>query len=274
MRSGSCWSFATAAAVLVSLSMAQSAGTQKPPRAQPTQGDVQAAIAEGIETGRSAYIPLPKDQRVTRGAGGTIEMEPRPAATPDHYGADVALAILSLDQYWSEALPKIFNRQYRAPAKLYQYVPSQGDNGLRCGTTAPGPRNAIYCPGDDTIQWDGTFLFGLYKEFGDFSPAVVVAHEWGHAVQHRLGLLANGAYSIQIELQADCLAGAWTRHAEVVQKIIEAGDVDEAIRTLFEVRDPVGTPWFDPTAHGTGQQRIRSFNTGYDAANGARACVR
>jgi len=271
MRSGSRWSIAVVA-MLVSLSIALPVETQGP-RPQPTQGDVQATIAEGIERRRSAYIPLPNDQPVTRGAAGTLETEPQPNATPDDYGADLVLALRSLEQYWSEALPKLFERQYRPAPRLYQYVPSQRDNGLPCGKTVPGPRNAIYCPANDTIQWDGNFLFGLYKEFGDFSPALVVAHEWGHAVQQRLGLISNAAYSIQIELQADCLAGAWTRHAEVVHKILEPGDVDEGIRTLFEVRDRVGTPWFDPSAHGTGQQRIQSFNNGYYAQSGARGCV-
>jgi predicted metalloprotease len=273
MTSGSRCSFASlAVALALSFSVClQPAATQT---AQPTQGDAQAAVAEGIEKGRSMAIPVPNERRLTRGSGGSLAFEPKPAANPSEYGSDMALAIRALDEYWAEALPNSFKRQYRTPAKLYQYIPAKGDQGFPCGKQTPGPRNAIYCPMDDSIQWDGNFLYGLYKEFGDFAPALVLAHEWGHAVQQRLGLLSTASYTIERELQADCLAGAWTRYAEVVQKILEPGDIDEGIRTLFEVRDKVGTPWFDPSAHGTGQQRIRSFNGGYDAPNGARACVR
>lgn len=272
MRSEFHWAATVVTILVVGSSITWPVETQSAPP-QPTPGDVQAAIAEGIERARSGYIPLPKAPAVTRGGVNTLEIEPQPSATPDDYAADMVLGIRSLQQYWSEALPGLFKRQYRSAPKLYQYVHSQGDNGLVCGKTAPGPRNAIYCPATDTIQWDGSFLYGLYKEFGDFSPVFVVAHEWGHAVQQRLGLISNAVYPIEVELQADCLAGAWTRHAEAVHKILEPGDVDEAIRTLFEVRDPVGTPAFDPSAHGTGQQRIQSFNNGYYAQAGARACV-
>jgi predicted metalloprotease len=42
--------------------------------------------------------------------------------------------------------------------------------------------------------------------------------------------------------------------------IIEPGDVDEGTVSLFEAGDDL--PWFDPRAHGTGDQRREAFTTG------------
>ena len=90
-------------------------------------------------------------------------------------------------------------------------------------------------------------------------------------MQQRLGRLGGDRYTIQSELEADCLAGAWAAWAEK-RKLLEPGDIDEALMVMFNSRDKVGTPWFDANAHGTGQQRISAFNKGYEQ-NSAKACL-
>jgi predicted metalloprotease len=135
--------------------------------------------------------------------------------------------------------------------------------------------NAFYCggPNDDYIAYDNSFLFPrLNQRFGSVSAALVLAHETGHAVQHRAGV---NAPSIVIELQADCFAGAWTRYArdsqdDSVQLVPTA--LDSSVAVMLTLRDQVGTPAANPQAHGLGFDRVNAFQTGYE--KGPRACAR
>lgn len=140
-------------------------------------------------------------------------------------------------------------------------------------STPCGPallNNAFYCPADHAIYYDLGLMQDLLKTKGDFGPAFVVAHEWGHLVQANLGILQDDSlFTIQIELQADCLAGVWTADADS-RGVLDEGDFDEGLATLFSVGDARDTPWFDPGAHGTGGQRIDAYDAGYDL--GIDAC--
>ena len=83
------------------------------------------------------------------------------------------------------------------------------------------------------------FFDELKREFkapGDFAQAYVIAHEVGHHVQNILGTMEkvnqagnSNELSVRLELQADCYAGVWAYYAQK-QGLVEAGDVEEAIR--------------------------------------------
>lgn len=131
---------------------------------------------------------------------------------------------------------------------------------------------AFYCTRDGTIYLEDEFSVFLYDR-GDFALALVVAHEWAHHVQAQNGgylVTATGGdtgdpmlYTIEIELQADCLAGVWAQDAEV-RGWLEAGDVEEAVSLSLEVGgDLPGTSIYDVYAHGSGQQRADAFLAGY-----------
>jgi predicted metalloprotease len=129
---------------------------------------------------------------------------------------------------------------------------------------------AFYCQPDDFIGWDNARFFpALYERFGDFAVALVIAHEWGHAIQQRAGI--SGA-TIDEEMQADCFAGAWANSILNGDSdlVLSAGDLDEAIAGFLVFRDAPGTPQSDPGAHGTAFQRVAAFRDG--VVDGVREC--
>ncbi len=152
--------------------------------------------------------------------------------------------------------------------------------GIRsaCGTasTAVGP---FYCQLDHKVYIDLAFYDELKRRFGapgDFAQAYVIAHEVGHHVQNLRGLLGKGSVDqIHIELQADCLAGAWAKDANR-RGLVETGDVDEALNAASQIGDDMiqkktqGYVQPETWTHGSSAQRRSSFQKGLDG--GAPAC--
>src|SRR5262249_11774372 len=105
--------------------------------------------------------------------------------------------------------------------------------------------------------------------------AYVIAHEVGHHVQNQLGLLGHGRGSVEVELQADCLAGAWAKDADARGEV-ETGDIDEAINAAKQIGDDMiqkreqGYVQPETSTPGSAAQRSSSFRKGYDG--GATAC--
>ena len=148
-----------------------------------------------------------------------------------------------------------------------------------CGTatSAVGP---FYCPLDHKVYIDLAFYDDLRARFGapgDFAQAYVIAHEIGHHVQNLSGLLDKhgDAGSVETELQADCLAGAWARDAEGRQ-LLEVGDIDEALNAASQIGDDTiqrkttGRVQPETFTHGSAAQRTGAFRRGYKG--GASAC--
>ena len=81
-----------------------------------------------------------------------------------------------------------------------------------CGDTTYGIVNAGYCLDDHTIGWDrGEFLPALQQAHGDMGVTMVLAHEYGHAIQYQSGMADDDTPTLVSEQQADCLAGAYMR---------------------------------------------------------------
>src|SRR5690606_5004874 len=139
-----------------------------------------------------------------------------------------------------------------------------------CGSasSAVGP---FYCPLDRKVYIDLSFYDDLRRRFGapgDFAQAYVIAHEVGHHVQNQRGLLGRGEVdSIQVELQADCLAGAWARSADA-RGLVEVGDVDEALHAAAQIGDDTiqrrtqGRVQPETWTHGSAAQRSSAFRRG------------
>ncbi|HEY1817688.1 MAG TPA: neutral zinc metallopeptidase [Kofleriaceae bacterium] len=146
-----------------------------------------------------------------------------------------------------------------------------------CGTasTAVGP---FYCPNDEKVYLDLSFFDELSRQLGapgQFAQAYVIAHELGHHIQRLEGILGRGGSSVPIELQADCLAGAWAKDADS-RGILERGDVDQALNAASQIGDDTlqrkqqGYVQPETFTHGTSAQRKGSFEKGYEG--GGAAC--
>ena len=101
----------------------------------------------------------------------------------------------------------------------------------------------VYDDGEDGV------LYGLAEEFGPSILGVVLAHEFGHAIQARAGDLDRGLPTITTEQQADCFAGAWVARAadgEADGLTFTDAEVRTGLIAMITVRDPIGIDQFRP----------------------------
>jgi predicted metalloprotease len=182
-------------------------------------------------------------------------------------------AIDDIQRFWTQQMPQVFGKPYRPVSAFYSVDPG-GDQPAPCTNSASDIRgNAFYCPTQDIVAWDRKVLFpDLAKRFGSFLIAMVLAHEWGHVIQHRTSLPSNR--TIVLETQADCYAGAWTASAlrgGAPHFQISRQDLDSALAGYLLFRDPVGAQADDRQAHGSGFDRISAFQEGFD--QGPKHCT-
>ncbi len=197
----------------------------------------------------------------------------------------LAAAVLhDLEGWWGGQFPKLANGARFTPLKGYFSVDSSHDGpGPPCTESASEVEgNAFYCPRADIIAYDRAALLPVLRQkFGDSAVIVVIAHEFGHAVQQRLEAssptaagLSSGAPTILSEGQADCYAGGFLRAVhDGATPDLRTGDkgIDAAMNALITFRDPVGTDAADDRAHGNAFDRVSSFQDGYDG--GPAACA-
>ncbi|TFV50477.1 hypothetical protein [Blastococcus sp. TF02A-35] len=191
-------------------------------------------------------------------------------------------ALADLQTFWSEEFPDVFGPPFQPLEGGYFSVdpgdvaPGDFPQGVGCGSDPrEAENNAFYCqfpdaPSSDSITYDRAFLGELADSYGRFLPALVMAHEFGHAVQARVG--APGA-SIATETQADCYAGAWSAwvaEGEAEHSQLRESELDDLLRGYFLLRDPVGTSPAEQSAHGSYFDRVSAFQEGFD--DGPTAC--
>jgi predicted metalloprotease len=180
----------------------------------------------------------------------------------------VANAIGDLETWWATVFPKLYPEPY-TPVKggFYAIDHDTSPQGLPCSPSDISKvlENAYYCPADDAMVWDQQNLMpDLARNYGSFTAAIVLAHEWGHAIQARAKFIQP---TIILEQQADCFAGAWVRHVrddKTSRFRITIDDLDNALAGFLSLRDSPGTTVNDPNAHGSGFDRIRAFQDGFE----------
>lgn len=212
---------------------------------------------------------------------------PAPVAsqgTPtDEQGRFIAAVLGETEDTWS-AIFKANGAQY-VPPKLVLYR-NQMPTACGTGSAAAGP---FYCPLDRKVYLDLGFFQQLSDEFhapGQFAEAYVLAHEVGHHVQNLLGIAGKvrqaqqraseaqaNQLSVRLELQADCFAGVWAKHADETKHILEQGDVESALKAASAVGDDTiqkraqGYVVPESFTHGSAAERTSWFKRGL--ANGS-----
>lgn len=161
-------------------------------------------------------------------------------------------------------------------------------SGCGAAQSATGP---FYCPVDQKVYLDLGFFDELDQKFGargDFAQAYVIAHEFGHHVQHLLGTTervtpderagANSA-AVALELQADCYAGVWGHVASQRGRFeaggveLDPGDAEEALKAAASIGDDrlqkMSTGRVQPErfTHGSSAQRMEWFQRGMQSGD-------
>jgi predicted metalloprotease len=135
--------------------------------------------------------------------------------------------------------------------------------------------NAAYCQLDDSIVWDRApnhLLPVLADTYGSAVTALVFAHEFGHAVQHRLQATHPDERTIDVESQADCAAGAFAAAAldgRTGPLHLTSAELDRALVGYLQIRDSTPDSPAD-ISHGDGFDRLNSVQQGIQ--DGATHC--
>lgn len=215
------------------------------------------------------------------GIGQQRTSAPPPASSPqeDQLRQFVSRVLKTNEDVWQQVLPQQRGVQFQtAPLVLFRGATRSACGGAQ---SAMGP---FYCPADTRIYLDMSFFEEMRSKMragGDFAYAYVVAHEMGHHIENLLGILPKvqqlqsrvsrkeaNALSVRVELMADCLAGVWAHHANQRWRILEQGDIEEALTAAAAIGDDKlqkqaqGYVVPDSFTHGSSEQRTRWLTQG------------
>lgn len=215
-------------------------------------------------------------------SGPAVEQsEYTPTSQENQMAEFVSVVLADTEDTWGKLFAED-GKQYEEP-KLVLFT---GAVESACGfaQAAMGP---FYCPADKKVYIDLGFYQDLKDKLGapgDFAQAYVIAHEIGHHVQNLLGIsdqvhemrsrISEAEYnqlSVRLELQADCLSGVWAHQANQARRILESGDIEEALNAASMIGDDrlqqqsrgYVTP--DSFTHGSSDQRVRWFRQGLES---------
>ena len=226
-----------------------------------------------VGVGAAAYFFMPSIGGLL-GGGST----PVNSAKDDEQAAFIKTVMADTEQIWGKVFAQAGERYPAPELVLYR-------GGTRSGC---GPANAgmgpFYCPSDQKVYVELSFFDELKRKHGasgDFAQAYVLAHEIGHHIQNMEGTLDKvqrakqrlsgtdeNALQVKVELQADCYAGIWANQAQKQLKILEEGDLEEALTAAASIGDDrlqkqaQGFAIPHTFTHGSSKQRVEWFARG------------
>ena len=219
--------------------------------------------------------------------GAPAQGERELTAEEEAHGVAASQILALTEDVWTPLLAE-YGVRYQPP----KMVLFSGTTSSGCGhaSSATGP---FYCPADSKVYLDTSFFNQLEERFGapgDFARAYVIAHEVGHHIQHLLGTTdmvdaqrgrvsekEMNDLSVRLELQADFLAGVFAHYLKGEARILERGDIEEALNCAMAIGDDrlqtaaQGYAVPDSFTHGTSEQRYRWFLKGFETGDLSQA---
>jgi len=262
---------AAAAAVLV-------AGCAREPEPLVVQG---RAVSMRYDPNRVAGLP------VNDGPSGPRTAPPSAAGSvrnTDDGAADrlAALAVEDIEDYWRQHYQETLPGSFSPVSGLVSVDPEAATPEV-CGSDPEEfSFNAAYCRRGDVIAWDRAGLLPVAEKFfGELAVNGLLAHEYGHALQRKAGLVDDNTPELVSEQQADCFAGVYLRWvAEGDSSRFELNTteaLDKVLAGAIAIRDR--PPDFNPfgllpveASHGTALDRVSAVQQGFDL--GAASCAR
>jgi predicted metalloprotease len=186
-------------------------------------------------------------------------------------------SVSDLEEFWKFAYPDTFDGDLKPVDALISWD-SDARGGMFCDDTTEGLVNAGYCEPDNTIGWDrGVLLPTLRKSYGDMAITMVLAHEYGHALQKQATLNPKGVPSLVAEQQADCFAGVymrWVAEGKSPRFTLSTGEgLNNLLAAMISFRDPLLENGYygSDDEHGSAFERISAFQFGF--TDGTSACA-
>ena len=190
------------------------------------------------------------------------------------YDGFLTAAFGDIQAFWADAFPEAYGTEFEPlSGGIFAAYPARQEPIPGCGSDVDSTYEdvadlgAFYCIAGDFMAYDDDSLMpSLVDELGKEAVAIVLAHEFGHAVQARAGEWEQPG--VLKEQQADCFAGAWSAHvasggSDLI--VFDDADVRSGLVAMINVRDPIeGDGLADPQAHGTGFDRVGAFQDGFE----------
>ena len=187
-------------------------------------------------------------------------------------------AVSDIEEYWEGAYSDTFDGDF-IPVEALISWDANGFDGQFCDADTYGLVNAAFCYDDETIGWDrGELLPALRDANGEMGVTLVLAHEYGHAVQRKGGLTKRGTPTLLSEQQADCFAGSymrWVAEGSSPRFTLSTGEgLNNVLAAVIAFRDPLlseGDPEAGVDEHGSAFERLSAFQIGF--TDGPSACA-
>ena len=224
------------------------------------------------------------------GGGAPVATQQAPAHAPpanDMQAKFVSNVLADTEDVWKQLFARSGATYVEPKLVLFRGAVR---TGCGQGQAAMGP---FYCPVDQKVYIDLGFYDVLSQRLGapgEFARAYVIAHEVGHHVQNitgvseraqrlqaRSGEAQANAVSVRVELQADCYAGVWAHYSQQGKQWLDPGDIEAAMNAAQKIGDDTlqrsaGRAVVPESfTHGTSEQRMRWFNTGWQGGS-IKAC--
>ncbi len=188
-------------------------------------------------------------------------------------------AVSDIEEFWAAHYGETFDGDFTPVKELVSWDSTAYDDVDFCGDSVLGLVNAGYCVDDNTIGWDrGELLPQLRDANGDMAVTMVLAHEYGHSVQHQAGLADEDTPTLVGEQQADCLAGVymrWVAEGKSRRFTLSTADgLNNLLAAMIAFRDPLLTEGDDEVGedeHGSAFERVSAFQFGF--TDGAASCA-